>query len=89
MQRKQRTTKHTPNYEHRPEETARRSPTSPSPSPTSPSPEEQNLPMRKESERHRSASKQLDTWNRPARARVLELQLNEPQAAKARPQDVG
>ena len=100
MQRKQRTNKHTPNYEHRPEETARRSP-SPKPTPTTPTPptpptppttpspstEEQNLPMRKQSQRHRSATQQLDTRNRPARATVLELQLNEQQAAKTTPRE--
>ena len=62
---------------HRPEKAARRT-RSPSPSPTTAprtaaSPEDQNLPVRKQGERRRSASEQLDPRKRPKRDTVLEL----------------
>ncbi len=58
----------------RPEKAARRTPApSPRTDPSGGSPEDQNLPVRKQGERRRSASEPLDPRNRPTRDTVLEL----------------
>ena len=68
----------------RPEKAARRTPapTSPRTDPSGGSPEDENLPVRKQGERRRSAREPLDPRNRPTRDTVLELPPPEMSTAK-------
>ena len=67
----------------RPEKAARRT-AAPSPrtDPSGGSPEDENLPVRKQGERRRSASVPLDPRNRPTRDTVLKLPPPEMSTAK-------